>query len=238
MSVCTLAADTSKKQIVIVALAVGLICMLVYFRALSCGFINWDDQDYILNNTAIRSLDGIVNWAFTANHLGWWMPLTWISFAIDYYFWGLNPVGYHLTNIILHAVNAGLVVMIADSLLNQWSKVQAPIRSKLQYLVTLLLAGFLFGIHPLRVESVAWVTERKDVLNGVFALGSILFYLRYVRKRESSEKNKTFAYDYILSLIFFMLSLMAKSVSVVIPMMLLLLLCFMNSRTTSFQKRE
>lgn len=219
---CDVTTRFMNKSVYVIAFTASLICFLVYLQSLSCGFINWDDQDYVLNNTAIRSLDSIVSWAFTTNYLGWWMPLTWISFAIDYHFWGLNPQGYHLTNIVLHAVNSGLVVLIADVLLRQWSKIQFQEKIELHYVVALLLAGVLFGLHPLRVESVAWVTERKDVLNGFFTLGTMLFYLRYLRVRECSEKKGVAAGYYIMSLLFFMLSLLAKSVSVVIPVMLLL----------------
>lgn len=215
---------TDRRNLAIkVAFGAGLLCLLVYLRTLSCGFINWDDPDYVINNPAIRSLNRqFFSDAFTTFYLGWWMPLTWISFAIDYHFWQLNPFGYHLTNILLHSVNTGLVVMIADALLNRWSNSRETAPGDLRYIITLLSAGLLFGIHPLRVESVAWVTERKDVLNGLFALGSIYCYLKYVLIRESSGKNGPATIYYVTSLLLFMFSLMAKSVSVVVPMLLLL----------------
>ncbi|RII26160.1 MAG: hypothetical protein CXR31_10655 [Geobacter sp.] len=204
------------------ALIAGLICLLVYLRALSCGFVNLDDPDYVLNNPLIRQLDGeLFRAAFTQAHVGWWMPLTWISLAVDYHFWGLNPVGYHLTNILLHTVNTGLVVLIADRLYRH--ALPESLRKgnhRLLYPATLLLAGLLFGLHPLRVESVTWVTERKDVLNGLFSLGAVVCYLRYAeRARESKGAGRL----YVASLGFFICSLMAKSVSVVLPVMLLVL---------------
>lgn len=210
-----------------IACAAGVITLLVYLRSLSSGFVNLDDPLYVRDNPIIRSLDwNLFSSVFTHTYLGWWMPLTWISLAVDYHLWELNPFGYHLTNIVLHAVNTGLVVLIADMVLKgkgQGSryKVQGE-QGKYFYPVVLLFAGLLWGVHPLRVESVAWVTERKDVLNGLFALGSILFYLRYVQLKKSGNAI-FFSLQYFLAIILFMLSLMAKSVSVIIPAVLLVL---------------
>lgn len=203
----------------VAAIAV-LISLLVYLRALSCGFVVLDDPLYVIDNPVIRKLDWDFFYSvFTNTYVNWWMPLTWISLAIDYHFWGLNPVGYHLTNIVLHAANSGLVVLIADRII-KW--VGGSSEGSKLYPFVLLLAGLLWGIHPLRVESVAWVTERKDVLNGLFALGAILCYLRYVRLKESG-RVQIFSRYYFLTLILFILSLMAKSVTVVLPAVLLVL---------------
>jgi protein O-mannosyl-transferase len=208
-----------------VACAAGLICLLVYLRALGCDFVSYDDPDYVLNNPLIRHLDvRLIMSAFSKPYNGWWMPLTWISLAIDYHFWELNPLGYHLTNILLHSVNTGLVVLIADNLLKSRRELRVEGREDAAgylYPVTLLLAGLLWGLHPLRVESVAWVTERKDVLNGLFSLASILLYLRYAQDRNAAGRGA--AGVYLLSLLMFALSLMAKSVSVVLPLMLLVI---------------
>jgi len=203
------------------AAGVAALTLVLYLRALSCGFVNLDDPDYVVNNPLIRrlSFDTVVA-AFTQAHVGWWMPLTWLSFAFDYHFWGLNPAGYHLTNILLHAVNAGLVVLIADRLLRKDpGGGEYSGESGWMYHGILLLAGLLWGIHPLRVESVAWVTERKDVLNGLFSLGAILSYLHYVHARVRNTGGA--GLFFVMSLGLFALSLMAKSVSVVLPLMFL-----------------
>jgi protein O-mannosyl-transferase len=212
-----------RHHIYAMALAAGLVCLAVYLRALTCGFVNLDDPEYVLNNAAIRHLDrNLVVTAFTGATAGFWMPLTWVSLALDHQVWGLNPLGYHLTNVLLHAVNAGLVVLIADRLCRkrfaeEWEKTgQAYL-----YPGMLLLAGLLFGIHPLRVESVAWVTERKDVLNGLFSLGSVYCYLRYAQQQEGGAAGHASRLWYPFSFALFGLSLMAKSVSVVLPAMFL-----------------
>jgi hypothetical protein len=202
-----------------------VICLLAFLRSLSCGFVNLDDYEYVLNNPLLRQLDtGAMLEAFTKPHAGFWMPLTWISLACDYHFWGLNPLGYHLTNIVLHAANTGLVVLIADRVLTKGhvtgTQAAGMKHEDFLYPVTLMLAGLLWGIHPLRVESVAWVTERKDVLNGLFAFSSVLCYLRYARLRDSGE---AFRACYLLALFLFACSLMAKQVTVVLPLVLLAL---------------
>jgi len=212
----------SRNAVRSVALAAGALCFLVYLRALSCGFVNFDDQDYVINNVMIRSLDvDFFRWAFTTSYIDWWIPFTWISFAIDYHFWGLNPQGYHLTNILLHAVNTGLVVLIADRLLGGVRRSLAG-GERYAYLVTLLAAAFIWGIHPLRVEAVVWVTARKDVLNGVFALASIFFYLEYLHHQVSDSKMRGHIKFYWTALILFYCSLLAKPSSVVLPFFLLI----------------
>lgn len=221
------------------AVAAAVICLLLYLPALQCSFINFDDPEYVLNNPVIRQLgpDSLAK-MFLHAHVGWWMPLTWLSLAIDFHFWGLNPVGYHLTNILLHALNTGLVVLIADKLVKIRQGLRAEgegfatligsaqlssVQSGYLYPAILLVAGLFFGAHPLRVESVAWVTERKDVLNGLFVFASLYFYLQYVGRKDSADDNSRAGIFYALSLLFFVCSLMAKSVSVVLPAMLMVL---------------
>lgn len=213
-----------------IALVVGLICLLLFLRALFCDFVNFDDPDFVKINLSIRHLDwNLLSYAFTKveSFNGLWIPLVWISFAIDYHFWGLNPFGFHLTNVILHAINTCLLVLAADELLGlagyrqQFEKTGVKGREYL-YPATLLLAGLLWGIHPLRVESVAWVTERKDVLNGFFTLGSVLFYLRHVRQKESKDTSGNRKSSYLISLMMFLFSCMAKPTSVVIPVIFII----------------
>src|SRR6185369_3246424 len=217
--------DLNRYSVLKVAMTAAIIVLLVYMRTLSCDFVNLDDPAYIIENTGIRSLGSeFWYWAFATFPINYWMPVLWISFAVDYHFWGLNPFGYHLTNNILHAVNTGLVVLMADGLYrNRFAQREEVPNSKYIYTGMLLLAGLIFGIHPVRVESVAWATERKDVLNGLFTLGSIICYLRYQEiKVAHAEKKRIYCY-YCLSLLLFLVSLMCKPSSIFIPIALLVI---------------
>lgn len=210
---------TNKQLPILAALAAGLICLCLYLPSLHSGFVNFDDPDYVLNNPVIRdlSLSNLVA-MFAHTHVGWWMPLTWLSLAIDYHIWGLSPTGFHLTNILLHALNTGLVVLLLDAVCRARGEQLTP---KYLYAGVLLATALFFGAHPLRVESVAWVTERKDVLNGFFTLCSVFFYLRFVEQKRRPNGSPWFFYG--VSFLCFTASLMAKSVSVVLPAMLVVL---------------
>lgn len=212
----------NNNKTILAALAAGIICFLVYLPALNGDFINYDDNIFITNNPAIRVMDlEFIKWALFTSYSGWWMPLVWISFAVDYHFWGLNPLGFHLTNILLHAFNVGLVVLIADRVLG----LAGYYRAKVNPLptLTILLAGLLWGLHPINVESVAWVVERKNVLNGIFSLNCVLFYLIYLEKRDLQGERRVAVGSYVLSTVLLLLALMTKPVSVVIPPVLLVL---------------
>ncbi len=212
-----------NKPVAISSLVVTLITFLFFLPSLGGEFIIQDDSLYIVGNPLIRQFDpDMVAQAFARAHCGWWMPLTWISFAFDYHLWGLNPFGYHLHNMVLHALNAGLVVLIADRLCRQRPIAQAVSHlSAGSYPLFLLFTGLLFGLHPLRVESVAWVAERKDVLNGILAFGAVFLYLGYARAREEQAAGGWWQYGGALLL--FALSLMAKGSSVGLAVMLLVL---------------
>ncbi|MEI7817370.1 MAG: hypothetical protein WCI45_09290, partial [Desulfuromonadales bacterium] len=220
------------KISLLAAVTSSVICLLLYLPVLRCGFVNYDDPEYVLNNPVIRQLDiDSLSQMFFQSHVGWWMPLTWMTLAIDYHFWSLNAVGYHLTNILLHSANAGIVVLIADRMLKSQERSADELQGMdsegravgLLYPAILLLTGMFFGAHPLRVESVAWITERKDVLNGLFAFLSVLFYLHFVEQKERGISGKRAGIFYAISLLCFVCSLMAKSVSVVLPAMLIVL---------------
>lgn len=203
---------------------VALITVLINFRGLFCDFSPMDDHIYVLNNVHIRQLDmNLLSWAFTSLPIDLWQPLTWISLALDYRIWGLDPLGYHLTNILFHALNAAFVVLIADGVIRKIPDLKERLgHARHVYPITLLLAGLLFGIHPLRVESVVWITERKDVLNGLFTLSSTWFYLNYAGicpVRRGWFLNR----KYLIALLLFALSLMVKPVSVVLPLAFLAL---------------
>jgi tetratricopeptide (TPR) repeat protein len=219
------------------AALVALLTFAVYFRSLHNGFVNWDDADYVLNNPHIRSFDlRFLKWAFLEFYASNWHPLTWISHALDYAVWGLNPFGHHFTNNVLHAANAFLVVLLAIRLLDAHAKRRGgPALGERNVLVAGLVTGLLFGMHPLHVESVAWVAERKDVLCAFFFLLALLGYVKYAGDTDENEPLlKRFSRrSYLLVLIAFLCALMSKPMAVSLPFVLLILDWFPLERIRS-----
>ncbi len=235
------------------AASVSLLTFAVYLSSLQHEFVEWDDAQYVVENFYIRSFDmSFLKWAFSSFHAGNWHPLTWISHAVDYAIWGLNPLGHHLTNVILHAVNTALVVLLVLKLLeaavgksgtlpdDSRKRPDFPISflSDRTMLITAGVTGLLFGLHPLHVESVAWVAERKDLLCALFFLLSIMAYLRYLLPSPQSpplkggevvvplpwrERGGVRGKWYFLSLSFFILALMSKPMAVSLPAVLVIL---------------
>jgi tetratricopeptide (TPR) repeat protein len=188
----------------IVLFFILLVTALIFIPSLQHDFVNWDDTDYVLNNPSIRNLDiRSLKDMFTSFIVGNYQPLTILSFAVEYHFFQLAPQIYHLTNVILHLLNVFLVYIFLSRLTGQREAA--------------LLAAMLFGIHPLRAESVAWITERKDVLFTFFYLLSLQAYLSYVRNINADRKFL------FLPAIFFTLALLSKPAAVTLPFILLLL---------------
>ena len=185
----------------------------MFGQTLHHDFVNFDDDKYVYENAVIKrglSLDGLV-WAFTHLHLHNWHPLTTLSNMLDCQLYGLNAGGHHLTNVLLHAA----VAMLLFGVLKQMTG--AFWRSA--------TVAALFAIHPLRVESVAWVAERKDLLSGLFFMLTLWAYTRYVRKQGPGGGRFGFfrAGGWWLALFFFLLGLMSKPMVVTLPLVLLLL---------------
>ena len=221
----------NNKRSLILAFLVCIITILVYLPALQNDFVNWDDPSYVYKNQYIQSIDfKSLKWMFTTFHTYYWHPFTWLSHAVDYAVWGLDPMGHHLTSVIIHGLNALLVVMIAAWLIafvgrNDVSDVRD---NEYAPLIAAVITGLLFGIHPLRVESVVWVTERKDVLCAFFFLLSIFSYLKYAYTRSHSFGEVAAGGGagrkyYVYSLILFMMALMSKPMAVTLPIVLIIL---------------
>jgi len=207
---------SKKKNLLAAALASFIAAFLVYLPSLKGGFVLYDDDQYILNNRFIRTLDlAFLKKAFTTVVAANWHPLTVISYAVDYRLWGLYPTGYHLENVVLHAINTALVAMLAYRLygIALGPRKDDPARQAFAGLA----AALLFALHPLHVESVAWISERKDVLYAFFFLLSAISYLSYV------QTGRGKAVPYLLSLAFFILSLLSKPMAVTLPLVLLIL---------------
>jgi energy-converting hydrogenase Eha subunit A len=222
--------ETNRNVTYYVAASAAFLTFLVYLPALRNQFVYWDDNLYVFENPNIRSLDaGFFRWAFFGFHVSNWHPLTWISHAVDYALWGLNPLGHHLTNIVLHAINTALVVMLALKLLEfvrerSARKGSGSFLNNRTFLIAAGTTGLLFGIHPVHVESVAWVAERKDLLCALFFLLSVLAYANAVRRTGHSAESKRLTPGSLLSaLCFFILALMSKPMAVSLPVVLLIL---------------
>jgi Tfp pilus assembly protein PilF len=195
-------------------LVAALGAVLVFLPALRNGFIDWDDGSLLLRNPWYRGLGpSNLSWMFSTVLMGHWMPVNWLSFGLDYLLWGMNPWGYHLTNILLHAAAVAVFFCVAHALLR--AALPARPSSDPWLSAGALVAALAFGIHPLRVESVAWVTERRDVLSGLFYLLTLWAYLRYVARRSKSA--------YWIALGSFALALMSKSITASLPGILVLL---------------
>ena len=215
--------ETPLRPIIIAAL-VAIVTLIVFLPALQNKFINWDDNIFVYENPHIRSLNSqLFQWAFT-NRQYQWSPLRWISHALDYKIWQLNPLGHHLSNIIIHSLNAFFVVILAVGLYEMRNRKIFPSKEDTNFrrkaFIIGVVTGLLFSIHPLRVESVAWVSERKDVLYAFFFLLSLISYLRYFRHSDNIQKKRLY---YMLALVFFIMSVMSKAAAVTLPLVLILL---------------
>src|SRR5213594_2482600 len=196
-------------------LLVALFTLAAFLPALQNQFVNWDDKDNFLDNPHYRGLGWThLRWMWTT-HLGHYIPLTWMTLGLDYLLWGMNPVGYHLTNLLLHAANAVVFFFVVRRLLTR--ALSSPSERGHALALSAGFASLVFAIHPLRVESVAWATERRDVLSGLFYLLTILMYLR---AREREERGRGW---YWLSVAVFVLALLSKSMVVNLPVVLLIL---------------
>ncbi len=183
------------KPIVFISLV--FICTFFSFSpSLNNGFTNWDDNVYVINNYAVKdfSLKGLNN-IFTTFHRGLYKPFVFLSFALEYHFFQLDPLVYHKTNLILHLINC-VLVFVFISILCANSRVA-------------FISALLFGIHPLHVESVAWISERKDMIYSLFFLSSLISYLNFLR-------GKGLKY-YYFSLILFIASLFSKPMGITLP---------------------
>jgi tetratricopeptide (TPR) repeat protein len=158
----------------LIPVALALVTSVVLSPALSNGFVNWDDQINLTGNEEYRGLGPAqLKYFFTTVLMGHYIPLTWLTFGLDYVLWGMNPTGYHLTSLLLYAANAAVLYLVALRLLARAATLAGiPLR------LGAVAATLFFTLHPLRAESVAWATERRDVLSGLFFLLTILVYLK------------------------------------------------------------
>lgn len=187
----------------VVALLVLLVTVSAYLRVLGADFVNYDDETYVTANPHVQSgltREGLL-WAFNVGYEGNWHPLTWLSHMLDCRLFGRSPIGPHAVNLLLHLANTLLLLLLLNRMTGSLSKSA--------------FAAVLFGVHPLHVESVAWIAERKDVLSALFWFLTLWAYVRY---SESLSPRR-----YGLTMGFFALGLMSKPTLITLPLVLLLL---------------
>ncbi len=223
------AADKDRKSILRMGGAlIAVLTAIVYLPALSNGFVNWDDPQAVLDNRHLRSLSGEnLYWILSTFHTGNWIPLTWLSHLIDVQLWGYDAQRHHLVNVACHALNTVLVYGLTLRLL-EWKRATANksqidlLRPEQDFFVAFLAAG-LFGLHPLHVESVAWVSERKDLLCALFFLSALCLYLPKQPDRSGPSPRSMGLARLATVFTLFLLALLAKPMAVTLPLILLLL---------------
>ena len=194
----------------------GLIVLLVflaYLPALRGGFI-WDDDAYVTHNPTLHGLGGLQHMWFKVGAVPQYYPMVHTTFWLEYHLWGLNPVGYHLINMLLHGAAAILLwqVLLRLQIQGAW------------------LAAVIFALHPVEVESVSWITERKNVLSAVFYFAAALAYLRFVALKEPGGPNRLRWYWYLGALVLFTAALLSKTVTCTLPAALLLVCWWKKGR--------
>lgn len=195
--------SSPAKRTLVLSLLLVAVTLLLYAPASHNGFVNFDDDAYILRNPNVRA--GVtwptIVWSFTHFESANWHPLTWMSHALDCQLFGLNPSGHHLTNVVLHALNVALLFLVLQSATGcTWR---------------CLVVAALFAFHPVNVESVAWIAERKNVLSMFFFLLALLAYVWYARRPQVMR--------YCAVFVLFLLALMSKPQVITFPCLILLL---------------
>jgi protein O-mannosyl-transferase len=209
-SAATPAQSNSSPRLWLTLLTLVATTLFAFWPVLQCDFLHLDDPDYVTANPHVR--DGLtwsgVTWALARFHASNWHPMTWLSLMADVDLFGVKAAGMHFTNLLLHLVNVLLVFALVRSLTGtHWRAA---------------IVTALFGLHPLRVESVAWISERKDVLAACFSLLCLLAYVQYVRAKVKDNSRWSWLWI-VISLACFTLGLMSKPVLVTLPFVMLLL---------------
>src|SRR2546427_429956 len=192
----------SGKRHALLFVALGLTAAL-FLPSLPNGFVSLDDPVYVIDNPTIKAWSWQhLKTIFTEPVVGTYLPVTMLSYMIDHQLFGLNPLGYHLTNLVLHLLCTWLVFLVIDRIVG--------------HAVAAFVSATLFGIHTMHVESVAWISERKDVLYGVGFLGALYLYVAHVRT------GKRFTFYYWASLLVFVASALSKAQAALLPVVLIL----------------
>lgn len=194
---------SSREQTLIVYVILAMVTVAVFWQVSQYDFVRLDDFEYIINNSHIQSgitLDAVY-WAFSTTNQNLWNPLIWLSLMFDYQLFGLNAGGYHMTNLILHILSTLLLFWLFKRMTNEiWKSA---------------FVAAVFALHPLHVESIAWISERKDVLSAFFWMLTLCLYVYYTEKPTVKR--------YLLVLCSFIIALLSKPMVVTLPVIMILL---------------
>ncbi|MDL1892344.1 hypothetical protein FBQ87_05570 [Sphingobacteriales bacterium CHB3] len=211
----------TRRHILITSVFIFVATMMTFVNAVNSDFVNWDDDAYIVKNPHIRQLDGTtVSWAFSNSYFYSWIPLTLLSHATDVALWGLNPKGHHFTGVLLHSFNATWIFLAGVLLfrLGESASKHSAYVMRGGFTAAMLLGSgvcaLLFAMHPLRVESVAWVSGRKELLCTFFLVPAFASYFFWRFRR----RERWLVATYIL----FALALLSKPVAVMFPFVLVI----------------
>ncbi len=208
----------SRSRTLLVVLGVVALTVVAFLPALDGQFLNWDDEKNLVTNEGYRGLGWAqLRWMLTTTLMGHWIPLTWLTLAVNYVLGGMAPWGYHAGNLLLHAANAVVFYAVARRLLAAGAGLELT-RDVVAWGAA--AAAAVFAVHPLRVESVAWVTERRDVLSGLFFLLAVLGYLIALERGRAGRLDGRWR---AVSLILFAAALSSKASTMMLPAALLLL---------------
>jgi len=212
------AASTGAWIDILLPSLVGLLTVLAFAPCVRNGFVAWDDEPNLLDNPHYRGLGwNHLQWMFTTFHHSLYRPLTWLSLAVDHALWGMNPAGYHATSVIIHAVNAILFFYLTKRLLEYAAPGEGL---ALRVKIAAATAAIFFAVHPLRVEPVAWVSARNDILSATFFLLTVIFYLRYADAQTMGQRARLWL---AASVAAYACSLLAKASGIGLPFVLLIL---------------
>ena len=214
----------SSRSTWVFAIGVAVVVAIAFLPALRNGFVAWDDSRNFLENPHYRGLGSSnLAWMWSTFLLGHYVPLSWMTLGLDYELWGMDAAGYHATSVVIHAANAALVFVLA----RRFFRLAIPSAESRATDWAAAFSALVFGLHPLRVESVVWITERRDVLSLFFYLATVLAWLRSV----SVDRHR--ARFYWLSVVLFLCALLSKATSMTVPAVLLLLDVYPLKRLTS-----
>ena len=205
---------------VVIPVLVFVITVLTFLPALKNGFVNWDDPSHLLDNPHYRGLGWEqLSWMFTTCHMGSCMPLNYVTYGLDYILWGMNPVGYHLTSLLIHSANAVVFYFLSQRLLTL-TVASASVSWRLPIRLAAGFSALFFALHPMRVEVVAWATGREIAIAGFFFILTLLCYLKAVENESVGSSPWGWM---VLAWFLYALSLLGKEAALTLPFALLAL---------------